>query len=697
LSRFARSPEAVVVLLGAVSLLVLGPLRGLVDIVPLVPFLAALFLFMAPGLLLVYWFLREGVPGAAVVPVGFAISTGAFGLMGIPMLMLNTSTETYLLFAGATVAAFLVSGALVALFRPAEPVKKGDDVRPDVVARLLWVPFSLLGAALAFVAWAKIPNLYDDMWVYLSYVRGFVDSEALARYEPYFGQENGLSRVKVNGWLLEQAALARVSGIDPIVLVLKYLNPALVVVALLAFYALARTLFKSEAAALLAGSLCALYFLIHLGESILPPGSEFAVRLAEDKYAARFIFLPVALMMAAVFLESRKRRYLLVFGFLCWTSVAVHPVGLAIIALSTVGLCIVHLAVNRRERTAWANAVGLGVAGCSVALMPVLIRVATGIPFADLLKSADINDGIPEVLANMVFVRPYRERIYELEPGLYIMHPSLILDPVILAAFVLGVPFLLWRLKRSLTAQILLGTLLFATAVVYVPQIATFMGDNVVVPGQLHRLAWPIPLAALLIIGWMAWETTRYAQDRFGDGPASRALRYLPLFLVVALSVAATPAAVAGAKEIYESHRVGPDRVGLGFDPIFPWLRDNIDEPAVIMAPDAENTFIPAWSDDLNVVSRRGKLVLEVLPALEERAGKEIRVPQGSLDVRDFYGGVTLERGIEILRRHEVDYVMVMAGSALDEDLRRLRGFTPVETPGERYALYSVDREELGG
>lgn len=682
---------------GVVSLLVIGPLRGVVDAVPLIPFLAVLFLFMAPGLLLCYWFLREAVSGAAVIPVAFAISTGAFGLMGVPMLMLNTSTETYLLFAGATVAVSLIAGAISAL-RGTPALEKKGEAGPDVASRLLWVPFLLLGSALAFVAWMKIPNLYDDMWVYLSYVRSFVDSDALARYEPYFGQDTELSRVKINGWLLEQAALARVSRLDPIDLVLKYLNPALVIVALLAFYALARTLFKSGTAALLAGCLLSLYFLIHLSESILPPGSEFAVRLAEDKYAARFIFLPVALTMAAVFLESRKKRYLLVFGFLCWTSVAVHPAGLAIIALSTVGLCIVYLVVNRRERAAWVNAAGLGVAGCSVALMPVLIRVATGIPFADLLKSADINDGIPEVLANMVFVRPYRERIYELEPGLYIMHPSLILDPVILAAFILGIPFLLWRLKRGLAAQILLGTLLFTTAIVYVPPFATFMGNNVVVPGQLHRLAWPIPLAALLTIGWMTWETLRFAQTRIADGGlASRAVRYLPLLLVAVLAVAATPAAVAGTKEIYESNRVGPERIGLGFDPIFPWLRDNIKEPGVILAPDAENTIIPAWSDDLNVVSRRGRLVLEVLPALEERAGKQINVPRGSLDVRDFYAGVTLQEGVEILRRYEVNYVIVMNGSALDDDLSRLSGFTRVETPGERYELYEVDREAIGG
>jgi hypothetical protein len=43
----------------------------------------------------------------------------------------------------------------------------------------------------------------------------------------------------------------------------------------------------------------------------------------------------------------------------------------------------------------------------------------------------------------MIFVSPERQRIYEFADGSYIMHPSLVLDHVILIAFLLGVPFLL--------------------------------------------------------------------------------------------------------------------------------------------------------------------------------------------------------------------------------------------------------------
>jgi hypothetical protein len=65
-------------------------------------------------------------------------------------------------------------------------------------------------------------------------VRESLDAGNGAFREPYFGGHAGDSRAQINGWLFEQAALSRVSGIDPVDLVLGYLT------SLLAFSALAR-------------------------------------------------------------------------------------------------------------------------------------------------------------------------------------------------------------------------------------------------------------------------------------------------------------------------------------------------------------------------------------------------------------------------------------------------------------------------
>src|SRR5215208_3366938 len=675
-------------------MILVGPLRDAFEAHPLVLFASGLFLFVMPGLLLSHWFFADRFSGAALVPVSFVISAGIFGILGVPVLMAHLTFDAYLWVVGAVLAVSLAA-AMVRAFRRPLPDEEGE-VSDEISRRWLWAPFLVLGMALAAVSRAKVPHPYNDIWVYLAYVRDFLEADRLALREPYFGSVAELSRAQINGWLLQQAALARISGIDPVVLVLDYLAPTLVFVSLLAFYALARTLFKSQATALFSGSLYALFFLLHLEPSVFTFGGEFISRITEDKFAAKFIFLPVSLAFTFAFVESRRLRYLAAFAFVCWSVITTHPVGMAIIGLCVAGFGIVHVAINWRRREAWATMAALGVALCSVVLAPALYVLGTGNSLTAILSDADINSHDPEVLANMVFVKLWWKHVLELENGYYIMHPSLILDRVILAALMLGLPFLLWRLRSSLAAQLLFGALVLATVVVYVPPIATFVGDNLVLPGQLWRLAWPIPLAALMALGWVAWEATGRAGAWLSRFRPTRPLaRVLPLLLVVALTIAAVPRAAAGIDLVQGPVEHARTQGLYPADPISPWFREELRSPAVVLAKDLQSVRIPAYSSETNVVSRRGSLVLRVLPELERRAPGRIEVPQGSLDVQEFFLGATFARKVEILRHHEVDYVMVQVGSRLDRTLGALPGFKRVSEPSERYDVYHVDLREL--
>jgi hypothetical protein len=219
-----------------------------------------------------------------------------------------------------------------------------------------------------------------------------------------------------------------------------------------------------------------------------------------------------------------------------------------------------------------------------------------------------------------------------------------------------------------------------------------------VLPGQIWRLAWPIQLAAVLTLGWLLWTTIAYASgwlQRFL--PARFLATALPLLLVVALTVAAVPLARPGMESI-QKHREASREAGYyPSDPIFPWFRDEIRSPVVVLAPDLQSARIPAYSAEANVVSRRGSLVLRVLPELKERVSGRIEVPQGSLDVKNFFYDATPEKRMEILRRNEVDYVMFPEDSPLIDSLKRQPGFATVDTPGERYVLLAVDRDKLPG
>src|SRR5918995_676669 len=612
--------EAGVALSGAAAFASVGPLRTASAGLPEVTLVATLILFLAPGALLARWSLNEHFSGAALLPSAFVISAGTFALLGVPVLILQGTLEAYLWVSGAVVAASLLAAALAALLVPPRrrrTIKPEADPSASDGGGMLWAPFLALVASLAYVCRINAPSVIGDIWIYLSWIREFLDGNRLAFEEPYFGGEVGLSRVRINGWLLEQAAFSRVSGVEPVELVYSYLNPALAVVALLAFYALARTLLKGEKAALFCGCLYALFFLIDLDASRLSFGGEFVSRLAEDKLAAKFVFLPMALAFAAAFLESGKRAYSWCFALVCCAVMAVHPIGLAIIGASMAGFSI--------------------------------------------------------------------------------LHPSLLLDPVIAAAVLLGLPFLLRRLRRSLAAQLLFGAMYLTALLVYVPPVATFLGENVVLPGQIWRLAWPIPLAAVLTLGWLAWEATSRAGAWLGKlRPARPLARALPLLVAIALTVAAVPLAMSGVELIRDYEETARSGGLYPADPIYPWFRNEVTSPAVVLATDLQSVRIPAYSSETNVVSRRGSLVLRVLPQLEERASGRIEVPQGSLDVQEFFRGTSLQRGVEILRRHEVDYVMVESGSQLAQAMERLPGFEPVEEPSERYDVYDVDLQALG-
>lgn len=690
-----RSLDALVLLFSAAAVIVLLPLREISGAFPPVAFSAALVLFTAPGVLISHWFLRDDIYGVALVPVGFGISTGVFGLLGVPALILHLSIGEYLLAAGALLAASL-AGATWRTLRMKAPAVEDDPYGQR--AGWLWAPFALLGGVLAFVGIRRVPNNYDDIWVYLSWVKDFANAERLALRDPYFGEKLAeLSRAKVNGWLLEQAALSRVSGLDTIELVLRYLTPTLVVVALLMVYALARTLLKNERAAVLTASVYALFHIIFIQPSVQNVGVELAARISEDKYAARFLILPATLLFAVLFIESRKWRYLGFFTFFCWAAIAVHPSVLPAIGLCMLGFGVAHVAANLRGRAAWTGMVALALAMWSVVLGPALLLFAGRSPAA-VLYSADINSTPPKVLEYTVFITESWRHIYELGAGYYIMHPWLLVNPVILGTYVFGVPFLLWRVRTSVAAQFLLGGLAVVTVAVYVPPIATFIGNDLIVPGLLWRLAWPIPLLALLTAGWMVWEALGYAEARLsGLGIQRSVTRVLPLALVVLLTAAAAPPSVEKAVGLYRKFDVART-TNYHPDPIYPWIRDNMNEPGVLLARDSANNVVPAYSASLNVVSQRGEGMIRDREKLEKLAESDIDIPRRYLDVHSFFFGPTLdEEAYDILRRYQTDYLMVYAGSPLDARLKTLPGFSHMEdAPRYKYSLHTVDLRKLG-
>jgi len=712
------SAYAWVLILGLLALALLAVLSLVRPAGPPALLACAAVLFLVPGLLMAALTLGHDRLGVMVLlPVAFAFSSGLFALAALPVLVLHGPLSLYLWLCAGIVLLSLALAAVLALRGAVPEGKPGVDpgnattvslrpasARTGLLGDLpLWAVFAALGGVLAWFSTLGTPQPNEDAWVYLAQVREFVTAEGLGGTQPYFGGERGLTRLDLNGWLVEQAAAAKVSGADVLQLGLRYLPPVLVLASLLAFYGLARLLFGGSRGALFAACGYAAYVLATLGLSPGSPGWDFVERATEDKFVARFVFLPVALIFAVLYLRERRWRYLLAFALLCWGVAAVHPLGVALIGISCAGFglmaCLFALARRGTDtEPAWGpvlRALALGSAALSLAVPAAAYLVLTGAGVPSLLEATD-----PSQTAYRLYTWERQERLLVLGEGSYVMHPSLLLQPVVLAAYVLGAPFLAWRAwkARDVGAQLLLGVLVLSPVLLYVPPVTTFLG-GFVGPWTIWRLAWPLELAAFLAAGWVLWAAVEASAEGLGRLPRALgavAPALLP-FLLLALAVAAVlPLARTGAAAARTEGET-PQSHTLCSDPVFGWLGGKLDRPSVVLAPDNESSCIPAYAADANVVSVRGLAILNNQEALGRFADGPLEEPRKAREVKDFYGASSVDEDmVKTLRRREVDRILVPLDSPLVAQFDHMPAFRRLEdAPGERYLVYAVDRGRL--
>ena len=682
--------EALFLVLALFAILVLRPplrdnLAFLPDPATAVP---AFVLLAAPGVAL--GGLLAGRAGLALrVALAVPLGVAAFGLPALAALALKTSFAAYLA-AGRWVVTLSLVVLLYLALRKLITGRAPEQASGQVSGwwdLLLWVPFAGLTGVLAALSAVTFHEPNTDVWTYIRFVEEFSGSPALN------ASVEGFSRTTLGGWFLVQAALSEVSGVQPVTLTLSYLAPFLVVAAVLAFYGTARVLFENESAALFVGCLYALFLLVSLDGTIFSTGGEFVGRITEDKFVARFIFLPPALAAAVLFVRDKKLRYLALFGLLCAGVLSVHPVGLVIIGIPVAGFGLVHLALNLRSLRDWLAVFGLWASGLLVALPLAGYLLVTDSRFISRLSNT-----APAVAEFRVRVWEYGDRLLALGDGSYIMHPALLLEPLVFAGYAVGVPFLVWKSWRTVAARLLLGTLLLTPAVVYIPPVSSFIGE-VIGPWTLWRLAWPIPLAAALTVAWAAWEALAYVRRKLGEirssrfavNPAKFAAALLPLSAVVLLAAATLPAVSTGVRAVDTPAEV-PWGATTCSDPVFPFLAQELEASGGIMAQDRENSCIAAYSDGLQVLSYRDE-ALNVQAALGR---EEADSPQGRGVVERFFDSPLITRQkIGVLESRGVDYILLPVNSPLNPALGGLPGITALDNPGNRYNLFRVDRDEL--
>lgn len=281
-----------------------------------------LILFTIPGIC-VYALLadRTGFTFSHIT-FGFAISHLIFALLGTLGRLFHLSFEItkYLMVMTGIVLLVIY---LIPILRNGikfqiKPIRK-NDLLPAVL---------MLAISLAACIIVIQRVLTDDDLTYLAYVTNWQNSLHLDFNDVIFGVPE---LVHPRFWLMSapfaQALLADISNVPGILLLSGYYEPFLVMLAVLSWYELARSLkFSPQAAS--ASAILQLVFLLALSE-YLHPGSPFYTQLSADKATAAFILAPVFFQSLVRSLEHPAKGSFILSLFAGASLTLMHPVILA--------------------------------------------------------------------------------------------------------------------------------------------------------------------------------------------------------------------------------------------------------------------------------------------------------------------------------------------------------------------------------
>lgn len=281
-----------------------------------------LVLFIIPGIYAYGLLVDRSTFTFSHITFGFVISHLLFALLGTFGRFAHLSFETMKLL-------WVLAGALLVILYLMPMIRDGvkRQIIPIKANRLLPSVLMLLVAlAACLVVIQRV--LTDDDLTYLAYVTNWQNSLHLDFNDVILGTP---ALVHPRFWLMSapfaQAIIADISNVPGILLISGYYEPFLVVLSVLCWYELARTLkFSSRAAS--ASSILQLAFLLLLSE-YLHPGAPFFTQLSADKATAAFIMAPVFFQSFVRALEQPAKNNFIILLLAGLSLTFMHPVILA--------------------------------------------------------------------------------------------------------------------------------------------------------------------------------------------------------------------------------------------------------------------------------------------------------------------------------------------------------------------------------
>lgn len=613
---------------------------------PYLRVLLAFGMWLLPGWGIARLLWQEGAVGAAhKITLAFAVSMTLTALLGLTARAVQGALPF-------VIGSYISIGAVtLILWAPSWRAPRASALRVDASAIVTYLP---LFAALALVAALTYGSqIYADDYTYNAYLLQFQKAPTFTLQDIFFNLDQpSAARFWLMFYPLVQAFLAEVSQVHFLDLTLRYLSPLLAMGALLAVYALARTLGLAARLAVFAVVVqLAAYLLLTHAKHL---GLVFFDQLNEDKALAAFFLTPVFWFTLVQFLGTPTRRGLLLLVVVGLGLALTHPT-IAGAACLIAGLYALLEQAHARE---WKPLAQVGGALALVMALPFAMR------FVDNTYSHKLNF---ELVAQTL--RPDQEaRLWTIDGRqFYGIAPGLVTNLPFLLAAVSGILALVY-VRREKCARFLTAAL--AIVLIAILPLTGWLIGLAVTPAHLWRVLWLTPFG--LCGAFLALIVGRAAHARFGSRLTGSPMRLAALTAFASLVIlggafgylwlqpaADQPAALVRDPRQQERYA---DYVQLSAQ-----LDKQLTAPAVFVGTTQElNRILPSLSIFAKVVAFRDDTNMRMIGNLDDA---EVAARQAAWRTMTKQDTPASER-LDAFAAYQVRYILATDGTAWLNDLR---------------------------
>ncbi len=604
--------------------------------------------------------------------LAFVASLAILGIPAQAAIFTHANISAYM-WALAVIVPILVIAAIVKMLIWAPDVEPEDETDRTPV----WLIAAIVVLAAGLLYLQLNSHMDGDQFDNLAWIQGIAHDAHIFQTEPRFDVAPVSPRFLFSAWFVHQAMMSIVAGLDPVDLVGPQQLP-LILMTLAAMYYLARRVAGRKDTAAWIVAIWAFYLLLWNQGTV--SGYEVIVRSSLDKVVGGFIVLPVGVGIVLDYFNRPERKTLLWMVFAAIAGALTHPITGALFGLALAGFALIELAMNRDRRTFAQLVLVTAILLVSLTSSFYLLAYELVHPSQGLIATS-LTDTRDPSLSLEIGGAFDKERIFIVGNG-YILHPRLILQLIQIPAF-LALPILFRRMKRSRSARLLFGMIVFVTLVLVIPPTAEILG-TLVTPSLLYRLAWPLSIAAVLTVGWLSWDLlTRFAP---------RHVHALGLASLVVVGIVGAPQIKWNLTWLSEFKANLNRNYCVQSSPLLRPFQTMLTNKTVVLGDsDATDFCLVAYAHNANVVEFHGTNGVRTFIYTD-------RVDEGwqrLFDAEYYHNAEFVDnRLLSIFKRWNVGYVIVALDSPLEPQLAHLpANFRPVLTAIHRrvYQVVSTD------